>query len=110
MEDLAERDPDAVAQEKRSAFVVGLFSLIESALGLSLVDVLHELQYGSPVKEALLHREGRLGVLLELVEKLELGDDAAVAGILPELPSITGLDLIRIQFAALAWLGESGVS
>jgi EAL and modified HD-GYP domain-containing signal transduction protein len=109
MEDLAERDPDAVAQEKRSAFVVGLFSLIESALGLSLVDVLHELQYGSPVKEALLHREGRLGVLLELVEKLELGDDAAVAGILPELPSITGLDLIRIQFAALAWLGESGV-
>jgi EAL and modified HD-GYP domain-containing signal transduction protein len=109
IEDIAVQDPGTTSGERHASFVTGLLSLIEKALGLPLAQILDELQYEAPLTDALLRREGRLGILLELAEKIEQGDDAAVADLLTELPALAGEELVRIQIGTFAWLRQSGV-
>lgn len=109
-EDVAGAERQMEPAERRVAFVLGLLSLIDLVMGVPLRDVVDELGYTSPLREALLHREGRLGLLLELTEKIELGDDESVAALLHEFPSLRGEDLLKLQVGALAWLKRSGVS
>lgn len=86
-----------------SAFMTGMLSLVDVALSQPLPDILAQLPLAEPVKAALLHRQGRLGLLLQLAEASEHSDLASVKQLLPQL---AGLDLERFntsQVQALDW-------
>ncbi len=56
------------------AFMTGILSLIDALLGKPLEEVIAELSLAEEVQAALLTREGELGKLLMLTEKLEQGE------------------------------------
>lgn len=61
----------AVADE---AFLAGSLSLIDTYLQMSMEELLDQIQITQTIKDALLTREGYLGKVLEIVEKLEKTD------------------------------------
>lgn len=82
MEALLRRDGDHGEMLDR-AFMAGMFSLLDTLLGMPLADVLGQLSLADDVTAALLSREGRLGRLLDVVEAAERSPDAlapALAG------------------------------
>jgi c-di-GMP-related signal transduction protein len=85
-----------------NAFVVGIFSLLDAMLGISMADALATLTLPDEVTQALLHNSGPLAQLLALTIACETGDDAAFA------TTIQGLSLSNNQvnwahLQALAW-------
>jgi len=66
-------------EESDNAFVVGVFSLLDTMLGMSMESALATLTLPDNVTNALLHRTGPLSPFLELTEACETGDDAAFA-------------------------------
>ncbi len=56
------------------AYILGMFSTLESLLEVSLADALEKLDISDAIKEALLHRTGRAGELYQLILCYEDGD------------------------------------
>jgi EAL and modified HD-GYP domain-containing signal transduction protein len=93
------------------AFVTGLVSLFDRALGLSLAEIVERLALDDEIRAALCGREGEIGRLLVLADAMERGDDSAVAQALERLPALRGEDLAEASQQALRWataLGEPG--
>ena len=65
-------------QDRESYFMVGMLSLLDVLLGLSLQDVLLRLPLSAPIRAALLGGEGALGEALLCVQRYEEGDWAQV--------------------------------
>lgn len=65
------------AEEADQAFVVGIFSLLDTMLNMPMASALKLLSVPPDAEAALLRREGPLGSLLALAEACESGDDAA---------------------------------
>ncbi len=85
-----------------NAFVVGVFSLLDAMLGMSMQAALASVSLPANVTDALLHRTGPLAPFLELTEACETGDDAAFA----RAASALGMNSSQINWAhlqALAW-------
>ena len=59
------------------AFVVGIFSLLDTMLGMPMESALNLLSVPEPVQAALLQHEGILGQLLKLTQACESSDDHA---------------------------------
>lgn len=57
-----------------SAFLAGSLSVIDAYLGISMEAFLRELHLNSAIKDALSHKEGPLGKLLSLAEKMNHAD------------------------------------
>ncbi len=90
------------ADECDNAFVVGVFSLLDTLLGMPMETALATLTLPDSVTQALLHRTGPLAPLLELTLACETGDDAAFA----RSATTLGLDSNQINWAhlqALTW-------
>ncbi|MBK7878678.1 MAG: HDOD domain-containing protein [Planctomycetes bacterium] len=60
--------------DPRSAFTVGMFSLLDAILDQPMTKILDALPLGVPAKEALTERKGDLGNLLDAVVGCERGD------------------------------------
>lgn len=58
----------------QQAFIVGLFSLLDALLDKKLDDVLTQLSLSADIEKAILIREGLLGSMLELYERIDTGD------------------------------------
>ncbi|MBW3698557.1 HDOD domain-containing protein [Vibrio sp. T187] len=56
------------------AFMIGLFSILDALLDLSLDSLVEQLPLSKMIKVALLRREGPYGILLALEESFELAD------------------------------------
>jgi EAL and modified HD-GYP domain-containing signal transduction protein len=84
------RGLDKLTQEQ--AFMTGMFSLLGVLFGLPLASVLAPLSISDAVQGALLHRDGELGALLDLVELAEQGEPDALA------PSIAALQIAPADF------------
>lgn len=85
-----------------NAFVVGVFSLLDAMLGMSMASALATVNMPTQVTDALLNHSGPLAALLELTVACETGDDAAFARSAQTL----GLNSNQINWAhlqALAW-------
>lgn len=67
------------AEETDNAFVVGVFSLLDSILGIPMEQALSTIALPQPVLDALLHRTGVYAPFLELVMACESGDEEAFA-------------------------------
>lgn len=61
------------AHSKDSAFMVGMFSLLDAILDKNKVDIMYELPVMQDVKDAIVIRQNDLGQLLELIENIEKG-------------------------------------
>jgi EAL and modified HD-GYP domain-containing signal transduction protein len=90
------------AEECDNAFVVGVFSLLDTMLGVPMQTALEGVALPASVTQALLERTGPLAGFLELTLACESGDDAVFAR------NATGLGLTSQQInwahlQALAW-------
>ena len=65
-----------------------------------------ELSLADDVKQALIERSGRLGLMLKLIEVLEAGDFDATAQLLQQLPELTPAMLNEAQMAAIRWVSS----
>lgn len=87
------------------AFLAGLMSLIPTAMGVSMEDVLAQIEVAAKLRQALLERTGEIGVLLDLTESYDNHDQAAVVNALGRLGySIGPDDLNRTLIEAIAWV------
>ena len=89
-------------EEADQAFVVGIFSLLDVMLSMSMESAIGLLNVPEPVAAALLRHEGLLGDLLTLAEACESSDDAAfnrTAGLL----HLTSQQINFAHLQALAW-------
>lgn len=89
-------------EAKDHAFMAGILSLVDVALGGKMEEVLDQFGLIDEVRNAILKREGFLGRLLLLTEKLETEDFEAVAALTKEL-GISPVHLREAQFAAMQW-------
>lgn len=95
---------DGVGRDR--AFMTGLLSLLDTLLGEVLADVIAPLGLPDEVVSALLHRQGRLGDLLRLVEALEAGDDGEATALLAANRTCAVAELPALQVAAMAWAND----
>lgn len=93
------------AQQER-AFMTGTFSLLDTLLSMPMADIMAELSLPDDVKQALIERSGRLGLMLKLIEVLEAGDFDATAQLLQQLPELTPAMLNEAQMAAIRWVSS----
>jgi EAL and modified HD-GYP domain-containing signal transduction protein len=95
-------------EECDNAFVVGVFSLLDTMLGLSMATALATISLPESVTQALLHRTGPLAPFLELTIACETGDDEAFGRCATQL----GLNNNQVNWAhvqALVWAETIGV-
>ena len=90
------------ADECDNAFVVGIFSLLDTMLGVSMRAALGTITLPTSVTDALLNRTGPLAPLLALTVACETGNDADFAS----AADVLGLSSNQVNWAhlqALAW-------
>lgn len=93
---------DEIAAQPDEAFMVGIFSLLDILLGMSMEDILTQLPLATNVKRALSAREGSLGTLLSAVESAEQRNFEAASRTLTSL-GIGCEDYATVQLDALNW-------
>lgn len=87
--------------EAENLFVVGMFSLLDRLLGISMEEVLEKIQLSEPVAQALLTREGMYGPFLALAEACEPDNGEIVA--LADSLFVNARQVNEAHLAALAW-------
>lgn len=110
MELLSQRHPDRshhTEDARDRAFMTGILSLVDAVLGMKMEEILGQLGLIDEVKNAVLLREGLLGQLLALVEKVEAGDFEAVSGLLKQV-GLTPDDLNQAELEAMQWASSLG--
>jgi c-di-GMP-related signal transduction protein len=96
-------DEDASPLE---AFLAGMFSLLDSLLGMPLEEALDHIALPEPVAAAILEGDGLLGTVLDLVRAYERGDWDRV----DDLAVQTGVDpshLLRLYLEAIHWARDA---
>jgi c-di-GMP-related signal transduction protein len=94
--------------ESDNAVVVGVFSLLDTMLGMSMEDALATITLPESVTQALLHRSGPLAPYLELTIACETGDEEAFA----RNAELLGLNNNQVNWnhvQALAWAETIGI-
>ena len=89
-------------EESDNAFVVGVFSLLDTMLGMPMDKALEAISLPEPVISALLLRRGVLAPFLELTEACETADDEAFARAANEL-QLTNRQVNWAHLQALNW-------
>jgi c-di-GMP-related signal transduction protein len=85
-----------------TAFLTGILSLLDALYETPMEHVVESLNLSDDMADALLRREGQLGALLLLAEKLEKADFIAVQELLESL-SISLDQLLEAQLDAFNW-------
>lgn len=87
------------------AFMVGLISRMDALVRAPLETILPESPADDELSDALLNRQGRLGILLQLADAIELDDRSAILMTLEEL-HISSKQLNRCISEAYSWTNE----
>jgi EAL and modified HD-GYP domain-containing signal transduction protein len=95
-------------EECDNAFVVGVFSLLDTMLGLSMEAALATVSLPDSVTQALLHRAGPLAPFLELTIACETGDDEAFGRCATQL-ALNNNQVNWAHVQALVWAETIGV-
>jgi len=104
---LCTENPERSQRIAERAFMVGILSLSDVLLGMKMEEIIGQLGLIEEVKSALLRREGFLGDLLNLAEKMETGD-FAVASDLQHKLGLSTADLGKAQLEAMQWAANLG--
>ena len=89
-------------EECDNAFVVGVFSLLDTMLNVPLEKALESVALPQAVTDALLHGTGVFAPFLELTKACESGDDATFARMADEL-HLSNRQINWAHLQALAW-------
>jgi c-di-GMP-related signal transduction protein len=89
-------------EECDNAFIVGVFSLLDTMLGVPLDKAIESLALPQPVVDALLHRTGVFAPFLELAEACETGNDEVFARVANAL-QLSNRQVNWAHLQALAW-------
>ncbi|MBI2353420.1 MAG: HDOD domain-containing protein [Deltaproteobacteria bacterium] len=89
-------------EEPETAFMTGILSLLDVLFETPMSTIIDSLNLTDEVNGALLSRQGRLGGLLTLAERLEVTDFDVVAPLLEQL-GITLDQLLAAQLEAFNW-------
>jgi EAL and modified HD-GYP domain-containing signal transduction protein len=89
-------------EESDNAFVVGVFSLLDTMLGMPMDKALGSLTMPQSVVDALLHQTGPLAPFLTLTLACESSDDSAFASATKAL-GLTSAEVNLAHLEALAW-------
>ncbi|HEY4664673.1 MAG TPA: HDOD domain-containing protein [Comamonas sp.] len=95
------------AEETDNAFVVGVFSLLDTILGMPMEQALSSIALPQPVIDALLHKKGVYAPFLELVLACETGDEEAFARN-SEALHLSNHQVNWAHLQALAWADNLG--
>lgn len=95
------------AEETDNAFVVGVFSLLDTILGMPMEQALSSIALPQSVVDALLHKQGIYAPFLELVLACESGDEAAFARNCEAL-HLSNHQVNWAHLQALAWADNLG--
>lgn len=93
------------ADDVDNAFIVGIFSLLDSMLGIPMEMALESIALPQPVVDALLYKTGVFAPLLELTLACESGDDDNFARITDVL-HLSNHQVNWAHLQALAWADE----
>jgi len=74
------------------AFLTGLFSILPSAIGMTLKEIVDHFRLSEDIRFALLEKKGILGTLLQIAESLEKESFGELKGVLTSV----NLDLNRL--------------
>lgn len=88
------------------AFMAGILSLIDSLINKPLADIVSELNLGERLAAALLHREGEMGRLLQLVESVEHPDLSRTLSLLAQCSGLSLSDLTAAEIEAMCWANQ----
>jgi c-di-GMP-related signal transduction protein len=99
---LMELMAESIGVSTESAYVTGMLSLADCALGMTMETIIEHLNLVEDIHLALLKRVGKLGMLLRICEKLENGEFEEVAE-MAKLLNITIPSLMEMQTASIAW-------
>ncbi|MEO6351609.1 MAG: HDOD domain-containing protein [Oxalobacteraceae bacterium] len=88
--------------DAENLFVVGMFSLLDRVLGISMDEVLAKIQVSEAISNALLSRTGMYGPFLALAEACELNANLVAALALPY--RLSAADINHYHLSALAWV------
>ncbi len=89
-------------EQAEAAFMVGILSLLDVLFETPMEEIIANLNLNDDVSSALLKREGRLGRMLMLTEKLEVTDFDAVTVLLVEC-GVSLDQLLTAQLEAFNW-------
>lgn len=89
------------------AFIVGMFSLLDVLFGKPIADIVLPLKMGDDINNALLHRAGDLGALLNMADAAEHHEMPAVAAALAAMKLNSGI-WSECQLTALQWMLSIG--
>ena len=94
-------------EECDNAFVVGVFSLLDTMLGVSMEKAMESVALPQPVVDALLHNTGPFAPFLALAKACEAGDDAAFARYAEDL-HLSNRQVNWAHLQALTWAEDLG--
>ena len=89
-------------EQAEAAFMVGILSLLDVLFETPMEEIIANLNLNDDVSSALLKREGKLGKMLMLAEKLEVTDFDAVTVLLVEC-GVSLDQLLTAQIEAFNW-------
>jgi EAL and modified HD-GYP domain-containing signal transduction protein len=89
-------------EQAEAAFMVGILSLLDVLFETPMEEIIVNLNLNDDVSSALLNREGQLGKMLMLTEKLEVTDFKAVTVLLGEC-GVSLDQLLTAQLEAFSW-------
>jgi EAL and modified HD-GYP domain-containing signal transduction protein len=96
------------AEDRESAFVVGLFSLLDDMLGVPMADALQLLTLPTAITLAIQNETGVLGRMLALTKAAESYDDASFASLATEL-NYSSHTINMAHMDALVWADAIGL-
>ena len=90
-------------RESEEYFTIGLFSVVDALLDVSLIEVLRQLPFSQEIMDALLNYEGRKGELLHGVLAYERGDFGELMRLVP-----AGMPPAEFYAEAVEWATDAG--
>jgi EAL and modified HD-GYP domain-containing signal transduction protein len=88
-----------------TAFLAGLMSLMPTALGIAIRDILDQIDVAPRLRQALQERTGEIGLLLDLTDSFDNRDPPAVNQALGRLGHCIGVEeLNRVLVDSIAWV------
>ena len=91
-------------------FTLGLFSVIDAMMDAPMHDVVASLPFAPDMREALAHRRGKRGQLLDCVAALETGDYASAPSVLANTGELYLESIMWANTAAESLFGDLGAA
>lgn len=88
--------------------MVGILSLLDTLLGIEMQQIIDKLGIPEDMSQALLTRDGRLGLALKLIEANEKGDIAMIQSVLSHLDFLSLSELADMEMQSIGWANRIG--